>query len=153
MIPLPMLASEREHMNMTRIALASIAAFIAYFAVGGLVFGLLPWMKDEFRKYSNIYRSQEGIKSTMFIGMAFMFLAIVVLAVLYAMLYRSGSGVTEGARFGALIGAFAVGSFVVHNYVNLQIGIRLYAVKMIAHMATAAITPPSKLFARIIAKL
>src|SRR5580698_5130504 len=80
-------------------------------------FGLLPWMKEEFGKYPNVYRSQEGIKSTMPIGMAFMFLAIMVLAVLYAMLYQGGSGVTEGARFGALIGVFAIGSFVVHNYV------------------------------------
>lgn len=87
-------------MNSPRIAVASIAAFFAYFAVGGVAFGLLPWMKNEFLKYPNIYRSQEGIKSTMPIGMAFMFLAIVVLAVLYAMLYQGGSGVTEGARFG-----------------------------------------------------
>jgi hypothetical protein len=120
-------------MNLTSIALASIAAFFAYFAVGGLVFGLLPSMKNEFLKYPNVYRSQEGIKSTMPIGMAFMFLAIIVLAVLYAMLYQGGSGVTEGARFGALIGVFFIGSFVVHNYVNLQIGIKLTVQQGIAY--------------------
>jgi hypothetical protein len=119
--------------NVTRIALASIAAFFAYFAVGGLVFGLSPWMKNEFLKYPNIYRSQEGIKSVMPIGMGFMFVAIVVLAVLYAMLYQGGSGLTEGARFGALIGVFAIGSFVVHNYVNLQIGVRLTVQQGIAY--------------------
>jgi hypothetical protein len=122
-------------MNLTRVALASIAAFFAYFAVGGLVFGLAPWMKNEFLKYPNVYRSQEGIKTTMPIGMAFMFLAILVLAVLYAMLYRGGSGVVEGARFGALIGIFAVGSFVVHNYVNLQIGVKLTIQQGIAYFA------------------
>ncbi len=120
-------------MNLTRIALASIAAFFAYFAVGGLIFGLLPWMKNEFSKYPNIYRSQDGIKRTMPIGMAFMFLAMVVLAVLYAMLYHGGSGVTEGARFGALIGVFAIGSFVVHNYVNLQIGVKITVQQAIAY--------------------
>jgi len=62
-----------------------------------------------------------------------MFLAIVVLAVLYAMLYKGGSGASEGARFGALIGLFAIGSFVVHNYVNLQIGIRLTVQQGIAY--------------------
>jgi hypothetical protein len=51
-------------MNLTRIALASVAAFFAYFAVGGVVFGLAPWMKNEFLKYPNVYRSQDGIKST-----------------------------------------------------------------------------------------
>jgi hypothetical protein len=120
-------------MNLTRIALASVAAFFAYFTVGGIAFGLMPWMKNEYLKYPNIYRSPEGIKSTMPLGMAFMFLAIVVLAVLYAMLYQGGSGIVEGARFGALIGVFAIGSFVVHNYVNLQIGIKLTVQQGIAY--------------------
>jgi hypothetical protein len=120
-------------MNLTRIALASVAAFFAYFTVGGIAFGLMPWMKNEYLKYPNIYRSPEGIKGTMPLGMAFMFLAIVVLAVLYAMLYQGGSGIVEGARFGALIGVFAIGSFVVHNYVNLQIGIKLTVQQGIAY--------------------
>jgi hypothetical protein len=122
-------------MNLTRVALASVGAFFAYFAVGGLVFGLLPSMKKEFLKYPNIYRPPEGIKRTMPIGMAFMFLAMVVLAVLYAMLYRGGSGIIEGARFGALIGVFFIGTFVVHNYVNLQIGIKLTVQQGIAYFA------------------
>jgi hypothetical protein len=133
MILLPMLTSKGQPMNLTSIALASIAAFFAYFAIGGLVFGLLPSMKNEFLKYPNVYRSREGIKSTMPIRMAFMFLAIMVLAVLYAMLYQGGSGVTEGARFGVLIGVFFIGSFVVHNYVNLQIGIKLTVQQGIAY--------------------
>jgi hypothetical protein len=112
-------------MNITRIAFASLGAFVAYFAAGGLAFGLLPWLRSEFMKYPNVYRSQEGIKSTMPLGMAFMLLAIVVLVVLYAMSYQGGSGAMEGARFGALIGIFALGAFVVHNYVNLQIGATL----------------------------
>jgi len=58
-------------------------------------------------------------------GMAAMFAAMVALAVIYAMLYQGGSGVVEGTRFGALIGVFAVCAFVVHNYVNLNIGLKL----------------------------
>ena len=122
-------------MNMTRIVLASIAAFFAYFVVGALTFGLLPSMKNEFLKYPNVYRTQEGIKSTMPVGMLFMFLAIVALAVLYATRYQGGSGIAEGLRFGALIGTFAIGSFVVHNYVNLQIGVRLTVQQAIAYFA------------------
>lgn len=63
--------------------------------------------------------------SHMPVGMAAMFLAILALAVIYAMLYRDGFGVAEGAQFGALIGVFSVGSFVVHNFVNLNIGLKL----------------------------
>src|SRR5271167_1130683 len=112
-------------MNYGRIALAGLGAFIAYFVIGGLTFALLPSLKNEFMKYPAVYRSQDAMKSVMPGGMAAMFVAMLVLAVIYAMLYKGGSGVAEGARFGGLIGVFAVCAFVVHNYVNLNIGLKL----------------------------
>jgi hypothetical protein len=112
-------------MNLTRIALAALAASVAYFVLGGLLFAVLPWLKNEFHRYPAVYRPQEAIKSIMPAGMVAMFVAILVLAVIYAMLYQGGSGVAEGARFGVLIGVFAVCAFVVHNHVNLNIGLRL----------------------------
>lgn len=119
-------------MNFTRLMLAALGAFVAYFALGGIAFTLLP-LRNEFLKYPAVYRSQEGIKSVMPAGMAAMFLAMVVLAVIYAMLYRGGSGLMEGGRFGALIGLFAVCSFVIHNYVNLNIGLKLTVEQSIAY--------------------
>lgn len=74
-------------MNLSRVALAALGAFVAYFVVGGLSFAVVPWLKNEFLKYPGVYRSQEGIKSVMPAGMAAMFVAMVVLAVLFAMLY------------------------------------------------------------------
>ena len=71
--------------------------------------------------------------SHMPVGMVAMFLAIVALALIYAMLYQSGYGVADGASFGALIGVFAVGSFVVHNYVNLNIGLKLTVQQGVAY--------------------
>jgi len=112
-------------MNFSRIALAALGAFVAYFVLGGLSFVVAPSLANEFRKYPAVYRSQEDIKSVMPAGMAAMFLAMVVLAVIYAMLYQNGSGIVEGARFGALIGVFSVCAFVMHNYVNLNIGLKL----------------------------
>jgi hypothetical protein len=124
-------------MNPARIALAALGAFVAYFVLGGLSFVLVPSLKNEFLKYQTIYRSPEAMKGVMPVGMAFMFLSMLVLAVLYAMLCQGGSGVAEGARlgalFGALIGVFAIGAFVVHNYVNLQIGVALTVQQGIAY--------------------
>ena len=120
-------------MNYTRIVLAALAAFVAYFVVGGLSFAVMPWLKSEFMKYPAVYRAQEGIKSVMPIGMAAMFVAILALAMLYALLYRGDSGLLEGARFGALIGVFAIGSFVIHNYVNLNIGLALALQQSVAY--------------------
>ena len=113
---------------------------MAYFAVGGLAFGLLPSLKNEFLKYPSVYRSQEGIKSMMPLGMAAMFVGMVVLAVLYAMLHQGGSGVAEGARFGVLIGVFAVCAFVVHNYVNLNIGGKLTLQQSAAYLVEWIVT-------------
>jgi len=120
-------------MNYSRILLAALCAFIAYFIYGGILFGALPWLRTEFAKYPAVYRSQEGIKSTMPFGMFAMFVALVAIAMLYAMVYAGGSGLVEGARFGALIGVFAIGSFVVHNYVNLNIGLKLTVQQSIAY--------------------
>jgi hypothetical protein len=112
-------------MNYSRIVLAALAGTVAYFAIGGLSFGLMPQLAAEFRRYPAVYRTQEGMKSVMPIGLAAMFVGILVLAALYAMVYRGGSGAAEGVRFGVLIGIFADCVFVLHNYVNLNIGLRL----------------------------
>lgn len=120
-------------MNLTRIVLASLGAFAAYFVAGGL-WAAVPAARTEFGKYPNVYRPAEGMKSVMPWGMAAMFLAIVALAFLYALVYRGGSGLAEGARFGALIGVFAIGSFVVHNYVNLNIGVKITVIQAISYL-------------------
>ena len=111
-------------LSYSRMALAALGGFVTYFVIGGLSFALLPLAK-EFARYPAVYRSKEGIQSTMPAGMAAMFVSILALAALYALQYRTGSGAWEGARFGALIGVFAAGAFVVHNYVNLNIGVKL----------------------------
>ena len=59
------------------------------------------------------------------VGVFFLTSCSLVLVVIYAMLYRGGSGIGGGARFGALIGVFAICAFVVHNYGNLNIGLKL----------------------------
>jgi len=119
-------------MNISRILLAALGGFILYFVFGALSFTVSS-MKNEFLKYPAVYRSPEGIKSVMPAGMAAMFIAMVVLAVLYAMLYKGGSGLVEGARFGALIALYSVCSFVIHNYVNLNIGLKLTIQQSVAY--------------------
>jgi hypothetical protein len=127
-------------MNLSRVFLAALGGFAAYFVLGGLSFAVLPSLRNEFLKYPAVYRSQDGIKSVMPAGMAAMFVAMVVLAVIYAMLYHGGSGVAEGARFGALIGVFSVCAFVVHNYVNLNIGLKLTLEQAAAYFVEWVVT-------------
>jgi hypothetical protein len=127
-------------MNYARIALSGLGGFVAYFVLGGLMFAVLPTLKSEFLKYPAVYRTQEGIKSVMPVGMVAMFVGMLALAVLYAMTYRGGSSITSGAQFGALIGVFAVCAFVVHNYVNLNIGATLTVQQAVAYLIEWTIT-------------
>jgi len=122
-------------MNYSRLALAAVGATIAYFVFGFLVFGLLPLLRNEFRKYPAVYRTEEAMKGVMPVGLVATFVAILVLTVIYAMIYRGGSGLAEGARFGVLIGIFAICAFVLHNYVNLNIGLKLTLGQTAAYFA------------------
>lgn len=121
-------------MSYGRLVVAALCAFVAYMALGGVLFGAIPALRAEFMKYPLVYRSQEGQMSHMPLGMAAMLLSILALTVLYARMYQAGSGAKEGAVFGVLVGLFAVGSFVLHNYVNLNIGGRITLFSAIAYM-------------------
>ncbi len=120
-------------MNYGRIALATVGGMVAYFAAGFAILSLVPQMMNEYQKYSAVYRSREGQMEGMPALMAATLVAILVVAVLYAMAYRGGSGLAEGARFGALIGVFAVCVYVVHNYVTLNIGLTLTLMQAVAY--------------------
>ena len=127
-------------MNFGSIALAALGGLVAYFALGFLMFALLPTMKSEFAKYPAVYRPQEKMMSLMPLGMGAILVEMVALAVLYAMTCRGGSGLAAGAAFGALVGVFAVCSFVVHNYVNLNIGLKLTIQQGVAYFIQWLVT-------------
>ena len=118
-------------MNYARLLLAAVGGTVAYFAFGFLVFGLWPVLRAEYARYPAVYRSQEDIKGVMPMGMAAILVGIAVLVVLYGMTGQSGAA--AGARFGALVGLFAVCAFVVHNHVNLNIGLRLTVGQAVAY--------------------
>src|ERR1035441_9859346 len=102
-------------MNILRVVFAAIGAIVAYMALGFVLFGLIPSLKTEFLKYPAVYRDEQGQMNHIPLGVAAMFLSMLTLPVLYALVYQGGSGLAESARFGALIGLFAIGSFVLHN--------------------------------------
>ena len=66
-------------------------------------------------------------------GTVAILISIVVVAVLYAKIYPAGGDIASGVYLGALIGIFSVCTFVIHNYVNLNIGLRLTLYQSIAY--------------------
>jgi hypothetical protein len=112
-------------MNYSSLALAALGGTVASFAFGFLVFWLVPGLIKEGHKYPAVFRPREEMMKVMPIGFAATFMAILVAAIIFAMNHQGGSGTAEGARFGVLIGIFVVCAFVLHNYVNLNIGLKL----------------------------
>jgi len=119
-------------MNYSRIALAGLGGTVAYFALGFLLFALLP-LADEVRQFAAVYRPEESMKRVAPVGMVAMLLAMMALAALFALVFREGSSVAQGVRFGLLVAVFAAGSFVLHNYVSLNIGLRLALLQAVAY--------------------
>jgi hypothetical protein len=119
-------------MNYSRTGLAGLGATVVYFALGFLLFALLP-LGDEVRQYAAVYRPPESMNRVAPVGMVALLVSMMALASLYALVYRAGSSVAQGARFGFLVGVFAAGSFVLHNYVSLNIGLRLALLQAFAY--------------------
>jgi len=112
-------------MNYSRLALAALGGTVASFAFGFLVFWLVPALFNEAHKYPAVFRPREEMNTVMPIGTVANFMAILVVAIIFAMMHQGGSGVAAGARLGVLIGVFVVFACVLHNYVNLNIGLKL----------------------------
>ena len=110
-------------MNVTRLALAAVAATVWDVVYGFLVYGML--LAPEFGRYPGVFRSNEdgmAFLPLMFVGVL---IAIAVAAIIYAKGYEGGSPVTEGVRFGLLLGLFVAFAFAGVNYAVLNIGRKL----------------------------
>jgi hypothetical protein len=120
-------------MNYSSLGLAALGGTVASFAFGFLVFWLVPALIKEAHKYPAVIRPKEEMMTVMPIGLVGTFLSILVVAIIFAMIHQGGSGTAEGARFGVLIGIFVVCAFVLHNYVNLNIGLKLALGQAVAY--------------------
>ena len=120
-------------MNYSRLGLAALGGMVASFAFGFLVFWLVPALINEGHKYPAVFRPKEEMMTVMPIGIVANFIAILVVAIMFAMIPQGESGTTEGARLGVLIGIFAVCAFVLDNYVNLNIGLKLALGQAVAY--------------------
>jgi len=119
-------------MNYPRLVFGGLGGAVAYFAIGFLLFAVLP-LANEVTKYAAVYRPEESMKRVAPVGMVGLLLAMMALAALYAFVVRDGSVVVQGVRFGILVGVFAAGSFMLHNYVSLNIGLRLAVLQAVAY--------------------
>ena len=121
-------------MNVTWIAIAAVAALVAYFMVGGIFFAV-PAMRTEFAKYPAVYRSGDASKSVMVPGMLGLLLAMGAAAALFARMHPAGTGIGAGLEYGVLLALFQLGAFVLHNHMMLNIGRRMSVLQGVAYSA------------------
>ena len=119
-------------MNYLRVALAGFGGTVAYFALGFVLLAVMP-MADEIANHAAVYRPEEAMKRVAPVGMVSLLIAMMALAALYALTFRDGSWVVQGVRFGILVGIFTAGSFMLHNYVSLNISLRLALLQAVAY--------------------
>src|SRR5882724_6748428 len=127
-------------MNYSRLGLATLGGIVTYFVFGSLVFVLLPPLIKEARKHPALFRPEEEMKTYMPVGLVGTLIAVLIAAILYAMTYQGGSGAASGARFGILIGLFVVCGFVLHNYANLNISLKLTIGQAVAYFVQWTVT-------------
>ncbi|MGA2429986.1 MAG: hypothetical protein ABSH13_15915 [Candidatus Acidiferrum sp.] len=120
-------------MNYSSLGLAALGGTVASFAFGFLLFWLVPALINEAHKYPAVFRSKEAMMTVMPISLGSTFISILAVAMIFAMIHLGGSSPMEGARFGVLIGIFVVCAFVLHNYVNLNIGLKLALGQAVAY--------------------
>jgi hypothetical protein len=122
---------ERIAMRYGRITIAAFAATVAYYIFGS-VGGFLS--ASYYSAYAAIFRPRELIMNYMSLGFAGTFIAMFVIATIYARGYKGKGGAEEGLRFGVLIGLFVVFASVVHDFVILNIGRDLALVQALGEL-------------------
>ena len=118
-------------MNYTRVFLAAIAATVADFAYGFVVYGNV--LTSSFAAQTLIYRPAQDQMAYMPIGAAGIFAAMIAASAIYAK-GRTGR-VIDGAAFGILLGLFMIGACVAVNYATINMsgdhGVKMAAAALV----------------------
>jgi hypothetical protein len=109
-------------MNLKRVAIAGIGAWIFAFVYGVMVSRLLG---REISRYPGVFRSAHQMGANAAILLVGSLLSMLAAAYIYGKGYEGGSGIAQGARFGFVLALFVLGWASVGNYAILNIGGRL----------------------------
>jgi hypothetical protein len=113
-------------MNYSRVAMAAIAATVADFVFGFVVYGNL--LTSSFLAQSGIYRAAEAQMAYMPVGAAGLAVAMFAATILFANSPRP-AGLASGLAFGFLLAVFTIGTCVIVNFATLNMTTD-HAVKM-----------------------
>ena len=124
-------------MNVRRIALAAVVAWIVSLAIGFFVNDYL--FAGMIAANSSALRPQAALNANLPIGLGVLLIAFFALAYAYAKGYEGGSGIAEGVRFGVTIGIIVVGFGTVWMWVMFPINGTLGVATVIDSVVECAI--------------
>jgi hypothetical protein len=117
-------------MNMSRLALAAVVAWIVDGVYGFLVYGIA--LQSEFAKFPGVFRPMEVVNGNLPLMFAGSLIGMFAAAYIFAKGYEGRGGIQEGLRFGVLVAVFLIGYVLVGNYVIMNIGRRISAYMAVA---------------------
>lgn len=124
-------------MNVKRLAMGAVAAWVVSIVLGYVVNEVL--LAGLYGANAAAYRPEAELMANLPIGFGFTLVGMFVFGYIYVKGYEGGSGVVEGARFGALMGV--VLSFMAVNWIwaTMPISFSLAAAMMVDYVIEAAI--------------
>jgi hypothetical protein len=124
-------------MNLPRVAVAALVAWIAFCAFGYLSHAVL--MKDLYLAHSLIMRSQSESNAYLPLAFGVSLVAFFAFAYAYAKGYEGGRGMQEGLRFGVLVGLMLVGFAVVWDYMTYPLSRPFFLAQVVDYIVEYAI--------------
>ena len=117
-------------MNYGRLAIAVVIATVVDAAYGFVVYGNM--LTSQFTAFPGVFRPADTQTTYMPALLVGLLVGMFAATYIYAKGYEGGSGVQEGARFGALVGIFNAGYVVATTYAVMNIGQQLAASMAVA---------------------
>ena len=124
-------------MNFTRVAMAALAAWVLYMAMGYLVHGVL--LKDLYMQYTGVMRPEAQAQAILPVNFGVVLVGFFAFAYAYAKGYEGGNGLQEGLRFGVLVGIMLCTFGTIWEYMVWPVGRRLLAAWLIDYIVEFAL--------------
>ena len=102
-------------MNLGRVAMAAVVAWIVSLPVGFLVNNVL--LAGVYTANQSAMRPTAAVEGNLPLGFVFLLLGFFAFAYMYAKGYEGGSGIMEGLRFGVCAGVLIIGFGIIWQYV------------------------------------
>jgi hypothetical protein len=124
-------------MNLARVAMAAVVAWVVYLGVSFVVHTVL--LRDVYLQHAALMRPEAGQNAILPIGFAFALVGFFAFAYTYAKGYEGSSGAQEGLRFGVLVGILICCFRIIWDHMVWPVSLQLTAAWMIEYIVEFAI--------------